>query len=125
MNGSRLIVDTNIIIYLLKHDDTLRDLLDGQILYLSFISEIELYGFKKMNAQERALIDSILSHVSVVHSNEAITNYAIDLKTKSSVKTPDAIIGGTAIFLGYPLLTSDKQLSSIKGLSTIHYERKN
>jgi len=49
MNGSRLLLDTNIILYLLDGDETLRDILEGRQVYVSFVTELELYGFKQLN----------------------------------------------------------------------------
>lgn len=42
MNGNNLLVDTNIVIYLLSGDKTIADLLDKKKIYISFITEIEL-----------------------------------------------------------------------------------
>ncbi|MDT3403464.1 putative nucleic acid-binding protein [Mucilaginibacter terrae] len=42
MNGNKLFVDTNICIYLLNDDHVVADLLNGNQIYISFITEIEL-----------------------------------------------------------------------------------
>lgn len=38
MNGSKLFLDTNIILYLLDGDETLAELLNGKQLYISIIT---------------------------------------------------------------------------------------
>jgi hypothetical protein len=38
MNGNKIFVDTNIILYLLSGDKTLAELLDRKQLYISFIT---------------------------------------------------------------------------------------
>lgn len=47
MNGNKLLLDTNIILYLLNGDNTLVDILQGKTPYISFITELELFSFKK------------------------------------------------------------------------------
>jgi len=42
MNGNKLLLDTNIILYLLDGDNTLVNILEGKIPYVSFITELEL-----------------------------------------------------------------------------------
>ena len=44
MNGKEILVDTNILLYLLKGNDTLEQMLQGKDLYVSFITELELIG---------------------------------------------------------------------------------
>ena len=60
MDGSRLLVDTNIILYVLKGDKALTELLDGQHLYISFITRIELLSFPKIDQEGRDLIERFL-----------------------------------------------------------------
>lgn len=42
MSGKEILVDTNILLYLLKGNDTLEKILQGKNIYLSFITELEL-----------------------------------------------------------------------------------
>jgi hypothetical protein len=49
MSGNSLLIDTNIILYLLNGDKTLSKLLDGKKIFVSFISELEVLGFKQLN----------------------------------------------------------------------------
>jgi len=46
MSGNKLVADTNIILYLLNGDHTVKEILQGKDVYISFITEIELYSFK-------------------------------------------------------------------------------
>ena len=56
MSGNSLLVDTNIALYLLDGDLTIAELLNGQDVYLSFISELELLGFQDLEEGELSLI---------------------------------------------------------------------
>lgn len=44
MNGNKLFLDTNVILYLLGGDETLAIFLDKKQLYISVITELELLG---------------------------------------------------------------------------------
>ena len=46
MNGNKLLLDT-----ILKGDKTLADILEGKQVYMSFITELELYSYKYRNKE--------------------------------------------------------------------------
>ena len=48
MNGNKLFLDTNIILYLLNGDETLAELLNQKQLYISVITELELLAYKNI-----------------------------------------------------------------------------
>jgi len=45
MNGKSLMVDTNIVLYVLGGNKKLAKILDGKELYISMITELELLGY--------------------------------------------------------------------------------
>ncbi len=45
MSGTELFLDTNIVLYLMRGDESLANMVDGKKLYVSFITELELLGF--------------------------------------------------------------------------------
>lgn len=46
MNGNSFIIDTNIVLYILNGNKELAGLLDEKEIYVSFITELELLGYK-------------------------------------------------------------------------------
>lgn len=46
MNGNNLFLDTNIVLYLLSGDKTVADILFEKTVFISFVTELELLGFK-------------------------------------------------------------------------------
>ncbi len=78
MDGSRLLVDTNIILYALKGDMALTELIDGQDLFISFITRIELLSFPGIDKPGIALIEHFLEQIPVIESNPLI------IQTRSS-----------------------------------------
>jgi len=115
MDGSRLLVDTNIVLYALKGDMALASMLDGQELYISFITRIELLSYPKIDAASVDLIERFLEQVPVIESSPVINADAIELRRKSGLEVPDAIIAASARFLGVRLMTADKDFKKLDG----------
>ncbi len=122
MSGQSVLVDTNILIYLLRGHRTAAEILFDKKLFISFISEIELLSFRKASAQEQKLVDGILSDSRVIHSNSSIVQIAISFRREEGLKLPDAIIAATAAYLRVPLITADKKNLTIKNLEVIEYQ---
>ncbi|MEM9339367.1 MAG: type II toxin-antitoxin system VapC family toxin [Bacteroidota bacterium] len=123
MNGTNLLLDTNIILYLLDGDETLVEILDEKHVYVSFITELELYGFKKLTLIEKQKIDKVLSACTVIDVNAGIKNATIEIRKNYKVKLPDGLIAGTALYFDMPLLSADKGFQNIKSLDLINYEK--
>jgi predicted nucleic acid-binding protein len=54
MSGKEILIDTNIVIYLLSGSHELQDYLQGKDLYISFITELELLGYKSITQKHEA-----------------------------------------------------------------------
>ena len=52
MNGNKLFLDTNIVLYLLNGDQTLATLLNNKQVYISIITELELLGYNGLTNEE-------------------------------------------------------------------------
>jgi predicted nucleic acid-binding protein len=122
MSGKEILVDTNIFLYLLKGNNTLEEILQGKNIYVSFITELELIGFKNISAKEEKQIKALLSDCLVVNMNNIIKERYVALRKKYNLKLPDAIIAATAIASNIPLITADKQFGTIKELNLVSYE---
>jgi predicted nucleic acid-binding protein len=123
MNGNKLLLDTNAVLYVLSGDETLAAFLNGKDLYLSIISELELLSYKKINQKELKAISVFLAELKIENITEEVKKKAIQIRINSNLKLPDCIIAATSMALNIPLVSSDKQLSSIKGLDIILYEK--
>ncbi len=123
MNGNRLLLDTNIILYLLAGDQTLASILEDKNPYLSFISELELYGFKKLTKAERGKIEKVLSQCTIIDINAGIKAKAIEVRQSQGLKLPDCIIAGTALYLDIPMFSADKDFGKIKHLNLLSYQK--
>lgn len=56
MNENKFLLDTNIILYLLNGDETLAKLLNEKQLYITVITELELFAFKGITAKEEKIV---------------------------------------------------------------------
>jgi len=123
MSGSRLFVDTNILIYLLKGDSTLETFLQDKHLYISFITEMELLGFPNISSQEEVQIKTLLSQCAIVDLEPGIKELAISTRKNYKLRLPDSIIVASALFLDIPFITADKGLQRLEEtLGLIIYE---
>lgn len=123
MNGNNIFLDTNIVLYLLSGDETLADLLDGKSIYLSFITELELLGYKEISSEELKKVEGFLNSVSIVDINSEIKKITIGLRKNYKVKLPDALIAASSYYLNFPLITADRELSKISELNIFQYEK--
>jgi predicted nucleic acid-binding protein len=116
MNGIRIICDTNPLIYLLDGNRDIGKIIDGKQIYLSVITELELFGKPNLSVHDNNIIEVMLEGCFVVDINQEIKQIYREVKQKYNLKLPDAIIAATAIYLDMPLLTFDKAFKNITPL---------
>ena len=117
MNGRSFLIDTNIALYLLSGNKTIANILDGSQLYISFITQPELLGYKGITSKEQQIIKLFLNECIIIDINEEIKKTTIQIKQKHQIKLPDSIIAATALFIEIPLLTADKEFKKISKLN--------
>lgn len=122
MSGINLLLDTNIALYVLNGDVTLEQYLQGKVFYVSFINELELLGFKNITISEETKIELFLEDCAIIDINEGIKEITKQIRRNYALKLPDAIVAATAIFLGVPLLSADKQFGQVSDLTFVLYE---
>lgn len=122
MSGKEILVDTNIILYLLDGSDTLEEILQGKNIHLSFITELELIGFKNITNKEEQQITDLLNDSSIITLNNRIKEKYVEIRKKYHLKLADAIIAATSLVLDFPLISADKQFKIVKELNLITYQ---
>ena len=122
MSGNNMVLDTNIVLFLLESDDILEQYLQDKTFYLSLVNEMELLGYKDITEKEEVIIGFFLEECAIVEINKGIKDIAIKLRRKYSLKLPDAIVAATAIFLGIPLISADKHFNKVSELTFIFYK---
>jgi len=70
MNGIRIICDTNPLIYLLDGNKDIAKFLDNRQIYLSVITELELFGKPNLSSQDAKIIDVLLDECFIIDINQ-------------------------------------------------------
>jgi predicted nucleic acid-binding protein len=122
MNGNKILIDTNIALYLFKGDQDLAAELQDREAYVSFVNELELLGYKGITKAEESWMELFLEECSIIDFNTGIKDITIDLRRNYKLKLPDAIIAATAIFMGIPLISADSHFDKITELVFVKYQ---
>jgi predicted nucleic acid-binding protein len=115
MAESRFVLDTNAVIVLTTGDKAntteFKDKLKTADLFISVISEIELYSRSKMISDEEENLRAFLAERTIIIDlTEDVKNETIALRRNVKLKLPDCIVAATAVVLASVLLTADKEL---------------
>lgn len=122
MNGNNLFVDTNILLYYLKGNEDVVELISEKSLSISFITELEILSFPKLTSESESQIRNLLKSCSLIELNTKIKEITIELRKKYKMKLPDAIIAASAYYNNVPLITADKDFQKLEELNIILYE---
>ena len=118
-------MDTNVIIYYLKGDakvvETVRKIFSmNSPVYVSTITEIELFGFHNLTDSEAADINEFLHIVSVIPVDSRIARLAGAVRKNHHLKLPDSAIAATTLFTGTRLLT--RNVNDFKGIPNLQVQ---
>lgn len=97
MNGKKVLLDSNIIIYLSKDLLDIDEILaDYDEFFISIITYMEVLGYQFEDQDEEELIAQLLEQFEIIHLNMEIATEVISIKKRKKIKLPDAIIFATA-----------------------------
>jgi predicted nucleic acid-binding protein len=116
-----IIADTNIVIYFLEGRPQVNPYKFSNF-YISVITEIELLGVKIIEGISLSDRKKFINHCIILPFDDDIKETTIDIKQKSKIQIPDAIIAATAIRYELPLITADKSFKKIDGLNLLLLE---
>lgn len=123
MNGNSVLLDTNIVLYMLSGDKTLSELLYNKKLYISFITQLELLSYPELTSEEKTAILDFLDDCIIVDINNRIKDEVIAIRSMAKIKLPDSIILGTSAYLNIPVITSDQGFNKADKMDVIYYEK--
>jgi predicted nucleic acid-binding protein len=73
MTGTNILLDTNIVLYLLNGEKTLIPLLEEKNLFLSFITQLELLGNQNLKPGDILKIKQFISECTAIDITPAIS----------------------------------------------------
>ena len=123
MNGDSLVLDTNIVLYYLNGEETLIPVLEEKLLYLSFITQLELLSFPGISDSEIIAINGFIDECIVIDISSRIKDYCIELRKKYRLKLPDAIVTATAQYLNIPIISADRDIRKIEEIDLIFFQK--
>lgn len=118
----KFLIDTNIIIYFItgkipeKAKLKLLDIFKTSF-NISTITKIETLGWHRISDSNKNRYTNFMNAAKVYYINEKIKEIAIELKQSRKIDVPDAVIGATALFHDFVILTRNSDdFKKIKGL---------
>ncbi len=108
---NRYLLDTNILIYYfngITEKEPITAILKNSF-NISIITKIEFLSWQKL-ISDKELNDKALDFISnatVFDLDNTIADKAIENRQKYRIKTPDAIIGATALIHGFEIITNN------------------
>ncbi len=84
MNGSRIFVDTNILLYFLKGDQEVIDMISDKEIVISFITELELLSFPRSTDESEKIIRGLLNNCMIIDISPEIKELTIGFRKKSN-----------------------------------------
>ncbi|MFA7243485.1 MAG: type II toxin-antitoxin system VapC family toxin [Sulfuricellaceae bacterium] len=101
-----MLVDSNILIYATKPEHAeLRHWLVEALPKLSIISKVEILGYHKLHAAEKAALTESLNNLELIYLTPACYEIAIQLRQQRKLTLGDALIAATCLEWGYVLAT--------------------
>lgn len=111
MSGERLLLDTNAVIALLRGEQKVRELCSSSSwVGISIVCEIEFLCFRGLLSQDRELFYQMrgrIDRIGIDSGDDELISRAIELRTTSKLKLPDALIAATALTRSAKLVTTD------------------
>ncbi len=123
MNGNKIFLDTNILLYLLQGDETLAEALHKKQFYISFITQLELLSFPRLSRRESKVIGQLIDECVIIDINAKIKKLTIENRRNTKMKLPDCIIAASALYLDLPIITADSDFKKVEELNLIYYEK--
>ena len=112
--NDRLLIDTNIVIYAFQGDKGIIDLIDGENISISFITEIELLSWPRLIEKAYLSLKKFIDSCRVIEYSSYLKEQVIEVRRKYNLKMLVAFIVASAIQDEVPLLSADGVFSIVK-----------
>jgi predicted nucleic acid-binding protein len=115
MTETRFVLDTNAVIFLTTSGNMIPLVLENELdraeLFISVITEIELFAKPVLPSDEEENLRAFLSdRIHIIDLTDEIKKEVIALRRTTKHKLPDCIVAATAIVIDATLMTADARL---------------
>ena len=119
------ILDTNAVIYYVKEESNvvsvIEDIYTKNVpVYVSVITEAELFGFPQLSDEEAERIEKFLHTVSIIPMDSQIARLTGTIRKKYQLSIADSVIAATALFTSTRLLT--RNVGDFKKVPELHIQ---
>ena len=122
MSATRILLDTNIAIYLFRGHEKLVRELDYNDLSISSITRVELLAWKEIDDVQKLWMENFMERCELIRVNKGIEDIGIGIIREYGLGIADALVAATAMFEGIALMTADKDFKRIdRGLKLLFY----
>ncbi len=124
MRNERVVIDTNILLYILAGDEKAHGLVKGRDVVLSAMVRMEAMVYHGAVPGHLDMVQRFIDRCALEEIHRGIQDRAVAIRTDHKLKLPDAIIAATAVHLGLPLISADTIFSRISSeLEFIFYRK--
>jgi predicted nucleic acid-binding protein len=122
MSGKTFLLDTNIIIHLSYGELNTSDFSSsGDRLCISAITYMEALGYPFKTKEDESFVKMLCNSFDLLDLTKPIIEKTIEIRKKSKIKLPDAIIAASALVNNAALVTNNvKDFKTIDGISIIN-----
>lgn len=97
MNGNRLLLDSNIAIYLSKRTLSISEFArPGDLLFVSLVTYMEVTGYKFTDQAEESFTSALFNALQRLPVTQTVADRVVAYRKLRRIKLPDAIILATA-----------------------------
>jgi predicted nucleic acid-binding protein len=119
------LLDTNAVIYYVQEESSvvsiIEDIYTKNIpVYVSVITEAELFGFPQLSDEEAERIEKFLRTVSIIPMDSQIARLTGTIRKTYQLKIADSVIAATALFANAQLLT--RNVGDFKKVPELHIQ---
>jgi tRNA(fMet)-specific endonuclease VapC len=116
-----LLLDANVILYLLNGDEKVHPIIHQKTVAINFIVEIELLSWPSLNKKSIEAITGIIKEARCFDYSYQLKEYTIRLRQQYKLKLADAFIASTALTYDLTLISADKVFSKIPSIKFINF----
>jgi len=115
----KIVLDSNVVIYLSKGLLTIEDLLsfvecDSLEIWISLVTYMEVLSYEFQSFEEENFVKNLLHEFFILDIDKDVADKTIEIRKKYKIKLPDAIICASAVTIDAHLITADTQLKKVK-----------